>query len=65
MTPDQIVKTVAPTTLDQALLTRHGSGLGLCITKRLTELYQGSFAVQGEPGRGTTVTVRLPKARAK
>jgi len=65
MTPDQIVKAVAPTTLDQALLTRHGSGLGLCITKRLTELYQGSFSIQGEPGRGTTVSLRLPKPRAK
>jgi len=65
MTPDQIVKAVAPMTLNEALLGRHGSGLGLCIAKRLTELYQGSFAIQGEPGRGTTITVKLPKPRAK
>lgn len=63
LTPDQIVKAVAPITLDEALLTRHGSGLGLCISKRLTELYNGSFTIQAEPGRGATVTVRLPKPR--
>ena len=63
LTPDQIVNAVAPITLDEALLTRHGSGLGLCISKRLTELYNGSFTIQAEPGRGATVTVRLPKPR--
>lgn len=37
-----------------------GSGLGLIIAKRLTELSGGTFAVESEPDAGTVVTVGLP-----
>ncbi|MHB1219263.1 MAG: sensor histidine kinase [Alphaproteobacteria bacterium] len=40
-----------------------GTGLGLSISKRLTVLHGGSMEVESTVGRGTTVTVRLPKAR--
>jgi len=39
-----------------------GSGLGLAVVKGLVALHGGSFAVESAPGRGTTVTVRLPRA---
>jgi cell cycle sensor histidine kinase DivJ len=39
---------------------REGTGLGLSVVKGLAELQGGSFRVDSEPGRGTTVTVRLP-----
>jgi two-component system, sensor histidine kinase and response regulator len=61
LTPEQIVQAVAPIPLDQVLLVRHGSGLGLLIAKRLTELYNGVFNVHSEPAHGTIVTVSLPK----
>ncbi len=37
-----------------------GIGLGLPITKRLTELMGGSLEIHSQPGVGTVVTVRLP-----
>ena len=37
-----------------------GTGLGLAITRKIIEGHGGSLAVASEPGKGTTVTVRLP-----
>jgi two-component system, sensor histidine kinase LadS len=39
-----------------------GSGLGLAITKRFVELHGGSIDVESELGKGSTFSVRLPKA---
>lgn len=37
-----------------------GTGLGLPIAKVIAEAHRGEIVVASEPGRGTTVTVRLP-----
>lgn len=37
-----------------------GSGLGMCITKRLVDMLDGSITVQSEPGAGTRFEVVLP-----
>jgi signal transduction histidine kinase len=37
-----------------------GTGLGLTISRRLTELLGGDIQVESEPGAGTTFVVRLP-----
>lgn len=37
-----------------------GSGLGLSITKKMIELYNGSIKVKSKPGVGTTFKVKLP-----
>jgi signal transduction histidine kinase len=38
-----------------------GSGLGLAVVRRLTELHHGSISVRSELGRGSTFTVQLPR----
>ena len=40
-----------------------GSGLGLAIVHRIVSDYNGEIAVSSQPGRGTTVSVRLPASR--
>jgi heavy metal sensor kinase len=38
-----------------------GSGLGLAISRNVVELHGGRLAIESELGRGTTVTVTLPR----
>ncbi len=37
-----------------------GSGLGLSIAKELVIMHKGTLTAESEPGKGTTVTMRLP-----
>lgn len=37
-----------------------GTGLGLAITRKIIESHSGTLQVESLPGRGTTVSVRLP-----
>ena len=39
-----------------------GAGLGLAIAKAIVEQHEGHIEVESAPGRGTTVTIRLPIA---
>lgn len=42
-----------------------GSGLGLSIVKRLTEMYGGRVSIFSEPDKGTRVLVEMPQTPAK
>jgi signal transduction histidine kinase len=47
---------------DRKTQEQQGLGLGLVIAKRLTELHGGSLTIQSDPGKGTTVVVKIPLA---
>jgi two-component system, sensor histidine kinase and response regulator len=59
---DYIPKVGAYMQFDRKLHEQQGLGLGLDIARRLTELHGGTLTLQSEPGGGTTVVARLPKA---
>jgi two-component system sensor histidine kinase/response regulator len=40
--------------------TEHGSGIGLAVARRIVEAHSGSIAVESQPGKGSTFTIRLP-----
>jgi len=47
--------------LDSGLARRYeGTGLGLALVKRLTELHGGRVSVESQPGQGSRFTVTLP-----
>jgi signal transduction histidine kinase len=50
---------------DRKLHEQQGLGLGLTIARRLTELHGGTLTLQSEPGTGTSVAIKLPKAVAE
>ncbi|MBA2487856.1 MAG: hypothetical protein H0V36_00850, partial [Chloroflexi bacterium] len=41
-----------------------GSGLGLSLVRSIVEMHHGRIAVESAPGKGTSVTVSLPRAGA-
>jgi signal transduction histidine kinase len=66
MTPEEVEVAMEPFGQVDARLAREheGTGLGLPLARRLTELHGGTLQIASEKGRGTTVTVTLPASRS-
>jgi len=48
--------------VEQELARNHsGTGLGLALTKSLAEMHGGKLSIQSEVGKGTIVTITLPR----
>ena len=65
MSEDEMALAFQPFAQVESTLNRKydGTGLGLPITKALTELHGGKLLIDSAPGVGTTVTVHLPASR--
>ena len=62
MTQEQLSRLFRPFTQADPSTTRKygGTGLGLTICRRFTQMMGGDITVKSEPGKGSTFTVRLP-----
>jgi len=60
MSPDKLSKIFDSWLTPQP--SEKGKGLGLSICYSIIQKYKGTIDIQSEPGKGTTVTVRLPLA---
>ena len=63
--PADIAKALAPfgQVRTNANTAQQGTGLGLPITKSLTELNGGRFEIRSEPGKGTRVSILFPTGK--
>jgi signal transduction histidine kinase len=64
MTPDQISQIAAFMQFERHFYGQQGSGLGLIVAKRLTEIHGGEFLIKGIVGEGTNITFTIPRAQS-
>ncbi|MBI5386221.1 MAG: hybrid sensor histidine kinase/response regulator [Verrucomicrobia bacterium] len=62
MTAEQIARIGPHTQFDRRVYEQQGTGLGLIIAKRLTEVQGGRWHIESVPGKQTTVSLSFPCA---
>jgi two-component system cell cycle sensor histidine kinase PleC len=61
MTPDELERALLPfVQVGRSLVSQEGSGLGLPLSRQLTERLGGRFEITSTVGVGTTVTITMP-----
>ena len=60
---EQISRIGAYMQFERKMQDEQGFGLGLAIARKLVELHGGELQIDSQPGRGSTVTVKLPRAQ--
>jgi two-component system, sensor histidine kinase and response regulator len=61
---EQIRRVGAYMQFERKMQDEQGFGLGLAIAKKLVELHGGELLIESNPGIGSTVTIKLPRAKA-
>lgn len=61
---EQIRRVGAYLQFERKMQDEQGLGLGLAIAKKLAELHGGSLIITSSQGEGSTVTIKLPQAKA-
>jgi signal transduction histidine kinase len=63
--PEDLGNAIAPfRQVDNELGRRYdGTGLGLPLSKAFVELHDGTFSLESQPDKGTTVTICFPRSR--
>jgi two-component system sensor kinase len=64
MTSQHLSQIGAYMQFERKLYEQQGSGLGLILARRLTELYGGSLAITSQISQGTTITIILPRSKS-
>ncbi|MBI4427805.1 MAG: hybrid sensor histidine kinase/response regulator [Ignavibacteriales bacterium] len=64
MTGPQLSEIGAYVQFERKFYEQQGSGLGLIVAKRLTELHGGGFTIHSEVGKGTSVILKLLQAES-
>ncbi|MBI3004969.1 MAG: ATP-binding protein [Ignavibacteriales bacterium] len=62
MTPEQVKRVGAYIQFDRSRQEQQGSGLGLALARKITNLYGGELAIESRLSVGTKVTVMIPRA---
>ena len=63
MSEDQIKRISGFQQFERGYYEQQGAGLGLTVSKMLTDIHNGSLSLESSEEQGTIVTIKLPSAK--